>query len=264
MAWQPGAGAGAGSPEALDSADEPETTERYEPNRVISGAPPPMTVPAIWSRLMSAVVEMPCTFSLNSSTLRRPAQRFFVRDQPLLEEAEDRLVERLHAVLRRARGDRAVDQVGLFLVDDAVADEGVLIMTSTAGARPLPSMLRHQALRDDRLEHAGELQADLLLLVRREDGDDAVDRFGRVERVQRREHEVAGFGREQAGLDRLEVAHLADEDDVGILPQGAAQRLRERARVDRHLALVDDRLAVAVEELDRILDRHHVRAARAC
>ena len=33
--------------------------------------------------------------------------------------------------------------------------------------------------------------------------------------------------------------------------------------VDRHLALVHDRPAVAVEELDGILDRHHVRAARA-
>ena len=121
---------------------------------------------------------------------------------------------------------------------------------------------RHQALRDDRLQHAGELQADLLLLVRRKHRDDAVDRLGRVERVQRREHEVAGFGGEQAGLDRLEVAHFADQDDVGILPQRAAQRLRERSRVDRDLALVDDRLAVAVQELDRILDRHHVRRAR--
>jgi hypothetical protein len=103
----------------------------------------------------------------------------------------------------------------------------VLIITSTAGTRP--SRRRgHQALRDRRLEHAGELQADLLLLVRREDGDDAVDRLGRVERVQRREHEVAGLGGEQRRLDRLEVAHFADEDDVGILAQRAAQRLRER------------------------------------
>ena len=94
-----------------------------QPNRVISGAPPTASWPSA-SRLRSAVVEMPCTFSLNSSTLRRPAQRLLVRDQALLEQAEDRLVERLHAVLRRARGDRAVDQVGLLLVDDAVADEG--------------------------------------------------------------------------------------------------------------------------------------------
>ena len=113
--------------------------------------------------------------------------------------------------------------------------KAVLIITSTAGARPWPSARGHQALRDDRLEHAGQLQADLLLLVRRKDGDDAVDRFGGVERVERREHEVAGLGGEQAGFDRFEVAHFADEDDVGVLTQRAAQRLRERARVDRRL-----------------------------
>ena len=38
-----------------------------------------------------------------------------------------------------------------------------------------------------------------------------------------------------AGLDRFEVAHFADQDDVGILAQRAAQRLRERAGVDRRL-----------------------------
>ncbi len=83
------------------------------------------------------------------------------------------------------------------------------------------------------LQHAGQLQTDLLLLVRRKHRDDAVDGFGRVKGVQGREHEVAGLGGEQAGLDGLEVAHFADEDDVGVLAQGAAQRLRERAGVDR-------------------------------
>ena len=61
--------------------------------------------------------------------------------------------------------------------------------------------------------------------MRREDGDDAVDRLGRVERVQRGQDEVSGLGRQQRGFNRLEVAHLADEDDVRILAQGAAQRL---------------------------------------
>ena len=55
------------------------------------------------------------------------------------------------------------------------------------------------------------------------------------------------------------VAHLADQDDVGILAQRAAQRVRERLRVDRDLALVDDRVVVAVQVLDRVLDRHDVR-----
>ena len=65
----------------------------------------------------------------------------------------------------------------------------------------------------------GELHADLLLLVRREHVDDAVDRLRRVLGVQRGEDEVAGLGRGERGRDRLEVAHLTDEDDVGVLAQ---------------------------------------------
>ena len=80
--------------------------------------------------------------------------------------------------------------------------------------------------------------------------------------MQRREHEVAGFRREQR-ISRLEVAHLADQDDVGVLAERAAQRVRERQRVDRDLALVDHRPVVAVQELDRVLDRHDVRRAGA-
>src|SRR6059058_1688594 len=53
----------------------------------------------------------------------RPAQRLLVRDQALREETEDRLIEGLHAVLRRAGGNGARNQVRFLLVDDAVADE---------------------------------------------------------------------------------------------------------------------------------------------
>ena len=68
----------------------------------ISEPPPPVTLRAISSRAASAVVEMPCDLQLELVDVRRPAQRFLERDEALLEEAEDRLVERLHAVLRRA------------------------------------------------------------------------------------------------------------------------------------------------------------------
>ena len=138
----------------------------------------------------------------------------------------------------------------------------VVIITSTAGTRPAPSARGSRRCAIAALQDAGELNADLALLVRREDGDDAVDGLGRVERVQRREHQVPGLGGEQRGLDGLVIAHLADQDHVGILTQRAAQRVRERLRVDRDLALVDDRMMVAVQVLDRVLDRHDVRRAR--
>ena len=53
---------------------------------------------------------------------------------------------------------------------------------------------------------------------------------GRRRGVQRAEDQVAGL----RGLDgdghRLEVAHLADEHDVGVLAQRRAQRVLERRR----------------------------------
>ena len=92
----------------------------------------------------------------------------------------------------------------------------------------------------------------------REDVDDAVDRaLGRVG-VQRAEDDVAGFGRRDGRLDRLQVAHFADQDDVGVHPQGAADGLGEVGHVDADLALVDRRLLVLVVVLDRVFDRDDV------
>ena len=66
----------------------------------------------------------------------------------------------------------------------------------------------------------GQLRADLLLLVGGEDVDDAVDRALGAGGVQRAEDDVAGFGRRDGRLDRLQVAHFADQDHVGVLTQG--------------------------------------------
>jgi len=88
-------------------------------------------------------------------------------------------------------------------------------MTSSAGTRPAPSMVGHEALAHRALERAGEGDADLVLLVRREEVDDPVDGLGGVDGVQRRQHEVPGLGGAERGGDRLFVAHLTDEDHVG-------------------------------------------------
>ena len=122
---------------------------RQLPKRVISGAP--ITVLAIWSRLMSEVVRDALDLQLELVDVGRPAQRFLVADEPLLEQAEDRLVERLHPVLRRACGDRAGNQVRLLLVDDAVADEGGADHHLDRWRAALAVGLRHQPLRDDGL-----------------------------------------------------------------------------------------------------------------
>ena len=122
----------------------------------------------------------------------------------------------------------------------------------------LPVGPRHQHLADDADDRDRELHADLLLLLGRELVDDAVDGARRAGRVQRAEHEVAGLGGRDRRRDRLEVAHLAEQDDVGVLAQRAPDRLVERRDVGPDLALRDDRLLVLVEVLDRVLDRDDV------
>ena len=67
--------------------------------------------------------------------------------------------------------------------------------------------------------------------------------------------EMPGFGRGQRRGDRLIVPHLANQDDVGILPQGGAQRPREGGGVLAHLPLMDQRPAVPVDIFDRVFDR---------
>ena len=58
--------------------------------------------------------------------------------------------------------------------------------------------------------------------------------------------------------DRVDVGQLADDEHVGVLAQRVAQAALERRGVLPHLALVDDRLAVLVQELDRLLDGEDV------
>ena len=126
----------------------------------------------------------------------------------------------------------------------------------------MPSASRHQALRDDAAQRLRERDADLLLLVRREEVDDAVDRLGRVDGVQRRQDEVAGLGGGQGRADGLDVTHLADEDDVGVLAHRGTQRDREVGGVLTDLALGHDRLLVLVQDLDRVLDGDDVDLAQ--
>jgi hypothetical protein len=72
------------------------------------------------------------------------------------------------------------------------------------------------------------------------------------------ERQVARLGDAQGGLDRLEVAQLADQDHVGILAERGAQRVGEPLRVLVDFALVDQAALVLVDELDRVLDGEDV------
>ena len=74
---------------------------------------------------------------------------------------------------------------------------------------------------------------------------------------------MPGLGRLDGRQRGYGVADLAEEDDVGVLPDDVAQRVPVAVGVDADLALLDDREDVLVHHLDRVLDRDDVRAARA-
>ena len=78
--------------------------------------------------------------------------------------------------------------------------------------------------------------------------------------MQRAEDQVAGEGGLDRGSGRFLVAHFADHDDVGVLPQQRSQHLRKRQPdFFLHLKLVDQRQM----EFDRVFDRADVVVHRA-
>ena len=109
---------------------------------------------------------------------------------------------------------------------------------SSAATRP-PPIFGMSCWATTRADRFAEDVADAFLLGGGEDADDAVHRLRGVVRVQRAEDERAPLGGGERHRDRLEVAHLADEDEVGIFAAGRLQRLGEALRVRADLALMD-------------------------
>src|SRR3989344_3934423 len=101
-------------------------------------------------------------------------------------------------------------------------DEHLCSQDSSAAAGLGYKLLRKYAEQDE-----GKLDPYLLLLMRGEDVYDPVYCLDRVRCMQRRKDEVTCFSDIQRRLDRLEVAHLTDEDDIRVLPQDMFQRVRE-------------------------------------
>ena len=162
------------------------------------------------------------------------------------------VVEQLHAELAAGLNGR-VDLEALRLADQ-VADRRGDDHELVGGDHALFVHALEQLLREHRDQGRGQLGPHLLLLVGGEGVDQAVNRSRCGVGVQGAEHQVAGFGRGDGRLDGFQVTHLAHQDAVGVLPQGATQGLGEAGHVGVHLALVDDRFFVLVVVLDRVFD----------
>ena len=143
------------------------------------------------------------------------------------DELDQRLLEGLH-VEEAALGDRVRDLLGALLADQ-VGDARVH-HHHLDGGDPAVVDARQEPLADHAAEDAGEHGADLLLLRGREELDHPADGLGGVDRVQRREDEMAGLGGLQRGLRGLGVAQLADQDHVRVLAEHAAERLARSSR----------------------------------
>src|SRR5580658_3871485 len=187
---------------------------------------------------------------------------FLKRDQVARVEIEERLIESLHAILADAGGDGVANHARFIGIDDAIANvsggDHDFDGRDAAGAIGFA----HQALADDGFQSAGQLQANLFLLGRRKDGDDALNGFRCVESVQGGQHQVAGFGCKNGGGNGFQVAHFADQDDVRVLAKCSAQRGGEGRGVHFDFALVDETLFIAVQIFDRVFDGDDVLGAQ--
>src|SRR5262249_17362546 len=139
-------------------------------------------------------------------------QRFIIGDEFLSVKAVNRLIEGLHTILRRSRGNRLSDHSRFVLIRDAVANEFGRHQYLNRRHAAQPIGFANEAHRDDGFQHTGQLQSNLLLLMRWEYGDDAVDRFGCIERMERAEYQVTGFSSYKCRMNRLQIAHFTDEN----------------------------------------------------
>src|SRR5437867_2510274 len=144
-------------------------------------------------------------------------EAFVLGDLTAHVQLVERIVQRLHPVLL-ARLHHGRDLLDLLVPNERPYRGGHDEDLARHHAAAALGLLQ-QRLGDDTLEHERQLGAHLRLLVRREHVDDAVDALHRRIGVQRGEREMPRLGNRQRGGDGLEVAHLADQHDVGVLPQ---------------------------------------------
>ncbi len=107
-----------------------------------------------------------------------------------------------------------------------------------------------KALADDALERHAHFHADLRVEVGGEVVDDALDGLNGVDGVEGTENQVAGFCGGDGGGDGFQVAHFADEYDVGALAKNVFEGIAETLGVEADLALADKGGFILVEKLD--------------
>ena len=65
---------------------------------------------------------------------------------------------------------------------------------------------------------------------------------------------MPGFGSLNGDINSLFISHLADENDIRILPQRCTQSLSKAFRVGSAFTLSDAAFIISIEKLDRVFD----------
>ena len=120
----------------------------------------------------------------------------------------------------------------------------------------------HEPLAHDVTNRIREPLPQLLLLVLAEHSEDAVDGLSRIDRVHRREDDVTGLGRRHRDLHRGAVANFADQNYFRRLPERGAQAVGEIREILSELALIEERLLVRMQKLDRVLQGQNMNFLR--
>ncbi len=118
-----------------------------------------------------------------------------------------------------------------------------------------------QVLRNNAFECFRKRGANFVLLFGREHVDDTIDRLGRAGSMQCAEDKVTGTGRDEGQLDGFQIAQLADQDDIRVFTQGAAQRRGETLGVNAHFAVVYQAVLALVNKFNWVLDSNDMVAA---
>src|ERR1051326_9022725 len=122
--------------------------------------------------------------------------------------------------------------------------------------------LGNQALTDNVANRVGQAVTDLLFFILGEKANDAIDRLAGVDRVERAEDKVAGFGGGERDFHRLAIANFADQDHFWRLTQRRAQPIRESADITAEPAMTDGCASMRMKKFNRVLQGYDVNRLR--
>ena len=162
------------------------------------------------------------------------------------------LVEGLHAELARFFHD-LLDFMH-FTFEDQVRHQRRIQQDFNRRYASLAVALGQQPLRHNGAYIERQIHQQLVLALFGEEVNDAVERLVGAVRMQGCHAQVAGLGECNGVVHGLTITNLADQNDIGRLTQGVAQRGVPRIGIHAHFALRDDAVLVFMHEFNRVFD----------